>query len=139
MMAPVTTSPDLLSGSLPGRAYDNLRGLNPHWEGRPGPPIPNYRRRLFEHLYRGLGRGLTPVIVLRGPRRVGKTVLLRQVIDQLLRDGVVATRILYVPFDDIGSLTGIAEPVLALARWYEKRVLGRSFNEAARAGAPAYL
>jgi predicted AAA+ superfamily ATPase len=139
MIGSAMTSPDLLSGSLPGRAYDNLRGLNPHWEGRPGPPIPNYRRWLFEHLYQGLGRGLTPVIVLRGPRRVGKTVLLRQVIDQLLQDGVAASRILYVPFDDIGSLTGIAEPVLTLAQWYEKRVLGRSFNEAARAGEPAYL
>jgi predicted AAA+ superfamily ATPase len=139
MMAVATTSPDLVAGRLPRRAYDNLRGLNPHWEGKPGPPVPSYRRSLFEHLYRSLRRGLTPVTVLRGPRRVGKTVLLRQVIDQLLQSGVSPSRILYVPFDDIGSLTGIVEPVLALAQWYEQRVLGQSFNEAAHRDAPAYL
>jgi predicted AAA+ superfamily ATPase len=44
-----------------------------------------------------------------------------------------------VQFDEIPSLRGLAEPVLSIARWFENRILGRSFNEAARAGQPAYV
>jgi predicted AAA+ superfamily ATPase len=130
---------DLISGSLPDQSFNNLRGLNPQWENKPGPLLPSYKRWVFDRLYRNLRRGLTPAVVLRGPRRVGKTVLLRQVIETLLKDGIPANRILYVPFDEIGSLTRIQEPVLAISRWFEERILGLTFNQAAREGHPAFL
>lgn len=38
-------------------------------------------------------------VVLMGPRRVGKTVLIRQAIDQLLKDGAPAEDILYLSLD----------------------------------------
>lgn len=38
-------------------------------------------------------------VVLMGPRRVGKTVLIRQAIDQLLKDGAPAGDILYLSLD----------------------------------------
>lgn len=53
-------------------------------------------------------------------------MLVRQVIDSLLADGVAADRILYVPFDEIASLGRLRDPILAIARWYESRVLGRT-------------
>lgn len=84
-------------------------------------------------------RGMTPATVLRGPRRVGKTILLKQLIRALLGAGVEARRILYVPFDELPTLRGIREPVLAISRWFENQILGKSFNEVAKAGQVAYL
>jgi len=82
---------------------------------------------------------MTPATVLRGPRRVGKTILLNQTIEWLLADGVNAKRILYVPFDELPTLRGIQEPVLAISRWFEKQILGATFNSMANQGQPAYL
>ncbi len=82
---------------------------------------------------------MTPATVLRGPRRVGKTVLLRQIVEQLLNSGVAPRRILYVPFDELPTLGGLREPVLAIARWYEGQITGDSFNAAARRGEPVFL
>jgi len=82
---------------------------------------------------------LTPAVVLRGPRRVGKTVLLRQIIQGLLAEDVVGKRILYVPFDELPTFRGIKEPILAILRWFEKQILGESLNQAANANRPAYI
>lgn len=130
---------DMFPDALPGALTDDLRRLNPWWDGRPAPRTPPFHRWLFGRLQRLLAAGLTPAVVLRGPRRVGKTVLVRQVIERLLADGVEATRILYVPFDEIATLGRLQDPILAIARWYESQVLGRTFNESARAGGVAYL
>jgi hypothetical protein len=130
---------NILSGSLPLELAENLERLNPHWAGQPGPRVPAFRRWAFRRLQRLLTAGLTPATVLRGPRRVGKTVLLRQLIEALLGEGVEAARILYVPFDEIPSLTGLTDPILAITRWHEAVHLGETFNTGARAGRVAYL
>lgn len=124
---------------LPPPLEADLRGVNPHWTRRPGPAVPRFRRSAFPRLQRQLTRGLTRATVLRGPRRVGKTVLVRQLMEQLLAEGVQPSRILYVPFDEVAGLPKLADPVLAVARWFEKQVLARSFNEAAGAAEEAYL
>lgn len=130
---------NFFSGSLPRELAENLEHLNPHWVGQPGPRVPSFRRWAFERLYRLLTRGLTPATVLRGPRRVGKTVLLRQLMEALLGEGAAAERILYVPFDEIPSLVGLKDPILTIARWFEAYHLKQTFNESARAGRIAYL
>lgn len=130
---------NLLSGSLPLDLADNLESLNPQWAGQPGPRVPTFRRWLFRRLHRLLTAGLTPATVLRGPRRVGKTVLLRQLMEELLAQNVQPNRILYVPFDEIRSLVGLQDPILAITRWFETYRLGATFNESARAGRVAYL
>ena len=61
-----------------------------------------FRRHAFATVYELLrnaerGRGL----VVLGPRRVGKTVLLHQVVEQLLADGVHPDQILLVSMDDV--------------------------------------
>ena len=71
---------DPSAGSLPLELQDDLRGLNPHWQGKPGPKVPEFKRWIFPRMFRSLVSGLTPAVVLRGPRRVGKTILLRQAI-----------------------------------------------------------
>ncbi|MBI4715070.1 MAG: AAA family ATPase [Nitrospirae bacterium] len=87
-----------------------------------------------------LSRGLAPITVLRGPRQVGKTTLQLQLIEHLLTtQEIQPSQILRVQFDEIPSRRGIRDPVLSIARWFENRILGKSFNEAARAGKPATL
>lgn len=110
-----------------GTLERNLRALNPWWSSEPQKPVPDSRRWLFDRLYRSLVNGLAPVTVLRGPRRVGKTVLLRQVINQLMSDGVSPERILYVPFDDLPSLLA-PEVILRIASWYQNEIRMGSLN-----------
>jgi len=124
---------------LPLELSENLRRINPWWEGKASPLIPAYRRWPFARLTHLLDRGITPATVLRGPRRVGKTVLLRQVIETLLKNHVAPSRILYAEFDELPTIRELREPVLAISRWFEDQVLRKSFNACAREKSPAYL
>ncbi len=133
--------PDLFDKiRLPAALDEYLRSANPWWEGKPGRVLPAYRRWAFKGLLRRLDSGLAPAILLRGARQVGKTTLLEQVIRYLLDEkGVESRRILRVQFDEIPSLKDLDEPILAITAWYQNRILGSSFNEAAHARKPAFL
>ncbi len=126
-------------GLLPIELVEDLQAINPWWQGKPGTPIPRFRRWAFARLMRLVEAGLTQATILRGPRRVGKTILLRQVIEELLHRGVAPTQILYVPFDATPGAQNLIEPILQMARWFERQVVGRSFNEQARDGLTTYL
>lgn len=128
-----------LFGQLPLELAENLRSVNPWWRGAPAPPLPRFHRWPFSRLRQLLEGGITQATVLRGPRRVGKTILLRQIIESLLCEGVDPARILYVPFDELPTLMGIKEPVLAVARWHEQCILRSTYNAAAHQGQPAFL
>jgi len=138
---PDRQSPDLFDRvRLPPELDQHLRSTNPWWAGKPGRVLPPYRRWAFGTLLKKLDAGLAAVVLLRGVRQVGKTTLQEQTIEHLLRaERVDARRILRVQFDEIPSLTGMRAPLLAIADWYQNRILGRTFNEAAHAGQPAYL
>lgn len=135
------SGPDLFDKvRLPPGLDEYLRSANPWWEERPGRVLPAYRRWAFNALLRKLDTGLAPAVILRGARQVGKTTLLEQVIDHLIKErGVEPRRILRVQFDEITSLKGLEEPVLAIAAWFQNRILGSTFNEAAHSGKPAFL
>jgi predicted AAA+ superfamily ATPase len=125
---------------LPPELDSFLRDTNPWWEQKPGPLLPPYRRWAFHTSLRKMESGLAPVTVLRGPRQVGKTTLQMQLIDYLLKERHIRpNRILRIQFDEIPSIRGLKEPVLTVARWFENRILGCTFNEAAADHAPAYL
>ncbi|MEI6147943.1 MAG: AAA family ATPase [bacterium] len=124
---------------LPPELIDDLQALNPWWIGKPGAPLPTFRRSLYAGLLQSVQHGLTPVTALRGPRRVGKTILVRQIIEGLLAAGTPPKHLLYVPFDDIRAAAKLMDPVLQISRWFERHVLGRTFNETAHAGQTAYL
>lgn len=137
---PSVNSDDFERERLPAAVERFLRSVNPWWQGRPGPRIPAYRRWAFATVLRKLERGLAPVIVIRGPRQVGKTTLQLQIIAHLIvSKSVDARRILRVQFDEIPSLGGLRDPILAVTRWFETEVLGESFNEAAARQQPACL
>ncbi|MBM4334115.1 MAG: ATP-binding protein [Deltaproteobacteria bacterium] len=128
-----------LFGKLPLELADNLHSLNPWWVQKPSKQVPPFHRWAFPKLKRLLTQGMTPATVLRGPRRVGKTVLMRQLIESLLTEGINPARILYVPFDELPTLLGLKEPVLDISRWYEKEILKHTFNEFAQKEGPSYL
>ncbi len=117
-----------------------LRATNPWWADKPGRVLPTFHRWAFDVLLKRMKAGLAPAVVLRGPRQVGKTTLQEQMIDHLLRvDHVEPNRILRLQFDEIPSLTGLKEPLLAIAAWHQNHILGKTFNEAAHAGKTAYV
>lgn len=82
---------------------------------------------------------MAPVIVLRGPRQVGKTTLLVQIVEDLLARAVQPRQIFRVQFDDLPELRKVESPILELCRWFSEAVLGKSFHAARREGAPAYI
>jgi predicted AAA+ superfamily ATPase len=113
-----------------------LREMNPWWQGLPVPNLQPVKRWAYASLLRGLNSRLAPVLVLRGPRQVGKSTLQNQVIDELLRQGVDPRRILRVQFDDL-QLRRKREPILEIVWWYADHVLGEPL--AAQGDHPVYL
>lgn len=124
--------------ALPAALVRGLHFQNPWWDGAAAPTPPAFRRVVYQRLRYLLASGLTPATVLRGPRRVGKTVLLQQVVAALLQEGTDPRRILYVSFDELPTRR-IAEPILTIAWWYQQNILGQSFNAAGNTGTPAYI
>jgi len=114
-----------------------LRDMNPWWQGLPVPQLQPFRRWAFPVLQRGLRSQLAPVVVLRGPRQVGKSTLQTQVIDDLLRSGVDPKHILRVQFDDIKALHRREQPILEIVYWYTDHILGEPL--AATPGRTVYL
>ncbi|NPA21957.1 MAG: ATP-binding protein [Candidatus Micrarchaeota archaeon] len=97
-----------------------LERQNPHWEGLVELPYAK-KRWIWEELLAQLNH---PWIVgLFGMRRVGKTVLLKQLIAHLIQQGVPAKNILYFSFDEWGG------EFWEVIKAYEKRMgkrVGRS-------------
>ncbi|MEY3900653.1 MAG: hypothetical protein RI962_1808, partial [Pseudomonadota bacterium] len=77
-----------------------LAQFNPWWRGESVPELPDWRRAAFRELHNWLVAPPAPrAVLLSGARQIGKTTLLLQVIQALLRNGVPAANILYVTFD----------------------------------------
>ncbi|MGB3061836.1 MAG: AAA family ATPase [Anaerolineae bacterium] len=117
----------------------NLRRLNPWWRGLPQAPLPPVKRWAFPIALGRLKHGPTKVTVVSGPRQVGKSTLVLQLIQALLAEGVSPDHIFYIQFDDLPELRRIQEPILRLADWFEQVVLQQTFNQAAQEGQPAFL
>lgn len=99
----------------------SLRGLNPwHETGEIGRDrVPPVERRLAQLLWRRLlGEGLHRYQMIQGPRRVGKTTILRQTVRRLIGAGVEPRRIWWLQMDNPDvrrhGLGGVMEHVLAV-------------------------
>ena len=103
------------------------------------PPQPRTRRHLVSQIRRRLDAEIAPIVVVRGPRQVGKTTAQFQIIADLLAEGVPATSILRVQFDELESLRRTKEPIIAISDWFERQVTSDRFNELAHRGQKAYL
>jgi predicted AAA+ superfamily ATPase len=114
-----------------------LRDMNPWWQGLPIPNLQPIRRWAYDSLARGMQSQLAPIVVLRGPRQVGKSTLQNQVIADLLARGADPLRILRVQFDDLKPLHRREQPILEIVFWFADHVLQAPLSAAAEW--PVYL
>lgn len=134
-MTPIFMSDILISPEL----IADLRRMNPWWEGDDMPAQPTTRRHLVAQTRNRLDAGLAPIVVVRGPRQVGKTTAQFQIIADLLEEGVPPTNILRVQFDELASLKGVSDPILNISDWFQRHITSDRFNALARNGERAYL
>ncbi len=143
-------TPVFAEAPLGGLAQDLvlfLQRQNPWWLGQPANKVEPFRRWAYSEAVDRLNSNLAKIVVLRGSRRVGKSMIESQLIEDLLllgqfdpsRRPVSPERILYVQFDEAPGLGGLTNPIETIVRWYEQNVLKSSLNAAAKRGEPAYL
>ena len=116
-------------------AIQILADLNPWWEtGRLRKPSPHYHRRGVPQLIHRMVRGGQLIEIIRGPRQVGKTTAIEQIIERLLANGVRPTDILFVRFDQ-EVLRESEAGLLPIVRWFEAIIRKRRLEE----GAVSYI
>jgi uncharacterized protein len=105
-----------------------LSQFNPWWRGRPIADLPTWRRAAFRELHTWMTAPPAPrAVLLSGARQIGKTTLMLQAVDVLLRAGVPAANIVYATFDHpILKLAGV-EAVLDAWREREPKVSGLEY------------
>lgn len=87
--------------------FDILKAYNPWWMGHAQAfgEVPSFRRDVFDDLYADVRR-LPQMVSVTGPRRVGKSTLLQQCIQQLIADApdpeAQSQRIVYFSMQDPG-------------------------------------
>lgn len=86
---------------------------NPWWVTERVPEVlsPAYERPVINRLISYLD--LERIVILKGPRRTGKTTLMYQMIKRLINDGVDPKRILFLSFDDIEARETIEDIIQA--------------------------
>lgn len=105
-----------------------LSPFNPWWKNTPISDLPNWKRSAFYELSDWMTHPPAHrAIMLSGPRQVGKTTLLLQTIDELIKNGVPPENILYATFDHpIFKLAGL-DAVLDAWRELEPKVDGPEY------------
>ena len=80
---------------------ESLFFYNPWWESNEVPKdlVKEYQRPVIKKLLSYLL--LERIIILKGPRRTGKTTLLYQIIEYLLKNGTASSDILFLSLDDM--------------------------------------
>lgn len=134
-------TPSVSEVTLPGELIQDLNRQNPWWSHQPLPVMPSFRRWPYEKLRQRLRHPIAPILVIRGPRQIGKTTLQLQLIQSLLEDGMAPKRIIRVQCDDLPSLrqAKFREPILRIVDWFERGVLGSTLNESAHRREPVFL
>ncbi|BDC48613.1 ATPase [Bryobacterales bacterium F-183] len=109
----------MITTVAPDELYAVLAQFNPWWRGNPLPELPSWHRAAWFQLHRWVAEPPAPrAILVSGLRQVGKTTLLLQSIERLLRDGVPAANILYVTFDH--PLIKLAGIDAVLSAWRQR-------------------
>lgn len=95
---------------------------NPWWTEKrvPEPLKLHFKRPILKELLSFLD--LDRVIVIKGPRRTGKSTLIYQMIDALIVSGIDPNSIFYLSFDDIGDYANLADIIEAYENIQGKRI-----------------
>ena len=76
-----------------------LQGFNPWWSGSEF-PVPGLRRLAYQACKKYLAdHSLNRAVLLSGPRRVGKTTILMQIADGLIKEKLDPKSIFYISLD----------------------------------------
>ncbi|MGW8255847.1 MAG: ATP-binding protein [Thermoguttaceae bacterium] len=127
-------------GNLHSETVEILEKQNPWWLGKKGRKTLRFRRWSFYSILDIIQGSNISQVVLSGPRRVGKTVIQDQIIEQLLIiNKIEPKQILHVQFDLLPWLGAQNQPIISIVKWYEQNVLGMSINEFAQKGKKVYL
>ena len=99
--------------------FEYITLQNPHWEGKKY----NYllTRKIFARLVSNLENN-NLILSLEGPRRVGKSILIKQLMDSLLNSKVSSKDIFYFSFDDF-----YLEPIKVIKEYEQLR--GKSLRD----------
>jgi len=105
-----------------------LGQFNPWWRSEPVADLPDWKRAAFRELFSWVTAPPAPrALLLSGARQVGKTTLLMQAVEELLKRGIPAANILYATFDHpLLKLAGI-DAVLDAWRAREPKVDGPEY------------
>jgi len=97
---------------------------NPWWVHKNVPEelLQDYQRPILKTLLSYLG--LDRVIVIKGPRRTGKTTLMYQMASQLLNEGTKPEDIFFLSFDDLASRVDFDE-IIKIYQQLTRRVLNK--------------
>lgn len=85
------------------KIFDRLRFENPWWNSKTiSHDILKMKRRLYFDLFIPLVKNTTikRAVILMGPRRVGKTVMMHHAIAELIDDGVESRKIFFIGIDN---------------------------------------
>ncbi|MBI2900198.1 MAG: ATP-binding protein [Planctomycetes bacterium] len=106
-----------------------LRDLNPWWEvpGRVRPEPPPYVRPATRAVLERLRSEGSLIEILRGPRQVGKTTAIYQIVRELVRTGTAGTDVLFVRFDH-ELLRETQGGIPAIARWFSREIRRAEFE-----------
>lgn len=116
-------------------AVQILEDLNPWWKtGKLRKPAPHYHRRGVPQLIQRMSQGGGLIEIIRGPRQVGKTTAIEQIIERLLAKGIRPSDILFVRFDQ-EVLRESEAGLLPVVRWFEAVIRKRRLED----GAVAYI
>ncbi len=108
-----------------------LEDLNPWWTtGRLRKPPPAYLRRGVPELVARIARNKGLVEIIRGPRQVGKTTAIEQIVHHLLERRIDRRNILFIRFDQ-EVLRETRGGLMAIVRWYQRVIRRRPFESGA--------
>jgi len=98
---------------------------NPWWTEKRVPPefLPSFQRPIIKQLNHYL-ESLQRIIIIKGPRRTGKTTLLYQLAQTLIDKGVNPYNILFLSFDDLN----LRQELDKIFNLYE-RIRGKTLKE----------
>lgn len=114
------------------KVLEVIRKINPWFKDNQVSPsqLESFRRRDFHMLEKDLNKlDMTTLII--GARRVGKSVLMYQLIDSLLKKGVDGKRILFIQGDNtlLTEFSANGNLISFILEIYQKHIIEKNFNE----------
>lgn len=114
------------------RILEIIKKINPWFKDNLVPPsqLEPFRRREFSTLEKDISK-LDMATLIIGARRVGKSVLMYQLIDKLLKEGIDGKRILFIQGDNtiLTEFAATGNLINYILDLYQKHIIEKPFSE----------